>query len=112
MTNASVPVWEKFATPETRDVEQALTEAGFQTVNAYRYNSAAIRVRVVDPRFEGLSREDRDAMVEPHLARFPERTQADIITLLTLAIQLQQSPATFRQYLVNAEFDDPSPSML
>lgn len=113
MTNTSTPVWEKMRTDETRHVEEALMEAGFERVDAYRYNPASIRVRVVDPRFEGLSQEQRDAMVESHLEKFPERTQADIITLLTLApSELGQVPANFKQYLRSAEFDDPSPSML
>jgi len=66
-------------TEETYAVEALLMEAGFEKVDAYRYNSAVIRLRVVDPRFEGMSVEDSDAMVEPHLERLPERTQANIV---------------------------------
>jgi len=42
-------------TEETYAVEALLMEAGFEKVDAYRYNSAVIRLRVVDPRFEGMS---------------------------------------------------------
>jgi acid stress-induced BolA-like protein IbaG/YrbA len=100
-------------TAETRQVEDVLLNAGFQQANAYRYNSASIRVRVVDSRFEGLSPEKRDAMVEPHLEKLPERTQADIVNLFTFApSELQQTPKSFREFLLNTEFDDPSPSIL
>lgn len=113
MTNASAPVWKAKRTDETRQVEDALQAAGFEQVDAYRYNSASIRVRVVDPRFEGLSTEERDAMVEPHIDRLPEQTQADIIYLLTIAPSEREGTAgKLKNALMNAEFEDPSPSML
>jgi hypothetical protein len=94
-------------------VEDVLRKAGFDQVDAYRYNSASIRIRVIDQRFEGLSPDQRDAMVEPQLEQLPERTQADIMTLFTFApSELQQTPKTFREFMKNSEFDDPSPSML
>ena len=105
--------WEAKRTDETRQVEDVLLNAGFQQANAYRYNPASIRVRVIDSRFEGLPAEKRDAMVEPHLEKLPERTQADIMNLFTFApSELQQTPKSFRQFLLNTEFDDPSPSIL
>ena len=113
MTSTMTRAWETRQTDETRLVEVVLKRAGFGQVDAYRYNSASIRVRVIDPRFDGLPIEKRDAMVEPVLEQLPERTQADIMTLLTFApAELQQTPKTFRQYLLNVEFDDPSPSVL
>jgi hypothetical protein len=113
MTATTLPSWEAKRTDETRQVEDALRQGGFQKVDAYRYNSASIRVRVIDTRFEGLPTEKRDAMVEPYLEQLPERTQADIMNLFTFApSELQQSPRTIRSYLMNAEFDIPSPSML
>lgn len=113
MTTATTPTWEAKRTEETRTVERVLSDAGFQKVDAYRYNSASIRVRVIDQRFEGMPIEKRDAMVEPHLERLPERTQADIMNLFTFApSELQQSPKCVREFLKNTEFEDPSPSML
>ncbi len=113
MTQIAAKRWESMRTEETRGVEKLLQEAGFDRPNAYRYNSASIRVRVIDPRFEGLSREERDAMVEPHLGRLPERTQADIITLITFApSELVGGPANLREFMQNMEFEDPSRSML
>jgi acid stress-induced BolA-like protein IbaG/YrbA len=85
----------------------------FQQADAYRYNSATIRVRVIDSQFEGLPREARDAMVEEHLKKLPDNTQRDIVTLFTFApSELDRAPKNFREYMLNSEFDDPSPSML
>jgi hypothetical protein len=113
MSQTTAHRWEAKRTDETRQVEEALSKAGFDQVDAYRYNSASIRVRVIDRRFEGLSPENRDAMVEPYLEQLPERTQADIMNLFTFApSELQQPPASFRGFMKNIEFDDPSPSML
>lgn len=113
MTNVTARAWEAKRTDETRQVEHVLREAGLEQVDAYRYNSASIRVRVIDPRFEKLSTEERDAMVEPHLEELPPRTQADILTLYTFApSDFEQAPETLGHRLLNAEFDFPSPSRL
>jgi len=112
MTNATAPVWEAKRTDETRGIENLL-RAKFERVDAYRYNSASIRVRVIDPRFEGLPQEKRDAMIEPYLEQLPERTQADIMNLFAFTpSELEQTPGSFREYMLNTEFEHPSPSML
>lgn len=112
-TNISVPPWESKRTKDSREVEDVLQKAGFARVDAYRYNSASIRVRVIDSRFEGLPHEKRDAMVEPYLEQLPERIQADIMNLFTFApSELQPAPKALRELLLNTEFEDPSPSML
>jgi hypothetical protein len=68
---------------------------------------------VIDPRFEGLSTAGRDALIEPHLEQFSERTQADIVTLLTFApSELGGAATAFKEHFLNVEFEDPSPSML
>lgn len=113
MTTTTAPVWESKRTQETRQIEELLKNAGFQRADAYRFNSASIRVRVIDSRFEGLSHEKRDAMIEPLLERLPEETQEDIMSLFTFApSEVEQTPKLSKQFLLNAEFDDPSPSML
>jgi stress-induced morphogen len=106
------PVWETKRTPETQSIETLLREY-FQHVDSYRYNSASIRVRVVDARFEGISREMRDAMVEPYLERLPSETQRDIVALFTFApSELRGTPEKSRSFLQSVEFDKPSPSTL
>jgi stress-induced morphogen len=112
MTTATTPSWANKRTDETRIVEELLRQH-FKQADSYRYNSASIRVRVIDPQFEGLSREKRDTMVEQYLANLPSETQRDIVTLFTFApSELNRTPTTFREYLLNAEFDEPSRSEL
>lgn len=109
---ATTAAWEAKRTDETRHIEELLRKH-FDQADSYRYNSASIRVRVIDRRFEGLPREKRDAMVESHLDTLPAETQKDIVTLFTFApSELTGAPETFREFLLNTEFDQPSPSML
>jgi hypothetical protein len=94
-------------------VEDKLQEAGFDSVDAYRYNSASLRVRVIDKRFESVSREERDKIVEPFIDTLPPSTQSDIVNLVLLApSECNQPSDTFRELMLNTEFESPSPSML
>jgi hypothetical protein len=94
-------------------VEDVLSQGDFDQVDAYRYNSASIRVRVIDRRFEGKSREERDAMVEEYLDKLPAETQGDIVAIFTFApTEIARTPTTFREFMQNTEFDDPSPTRL
>ena len=113
MSVKTIPaIIEAMRTAETRNIDEFLGRY-FQETLSYRYNSGVIRVRVIDPRFEGKSREERDDMVEPYLDQLPLETQQDITTLITFApSDLDRPPATFREFMINAEFEDPSPSML
>lgn len=112
MTTATKALWESKRTDETRTIEDVLRKEGFAQVDAYRYNLASIRVRVIDPRFETLSAEKRDSMVEPILERLPEHTQRDILSLFTFAPSELQKGVKFRDFGLNREFEDPSPSIL
>lgn len=109
MSQVTTRHWEAMRTDESRQVED-LVRKEFPGTDAYRYNSASIRVRVIDPRFEGLSIEKRDALVEPLLEQLPEEIQADIMNLITLSPSEAANPTKLS--LVNLEFEDPSPSML
>lgn len=109
MSTVTEPRWKSMRTDETRRIEDLL-KTKFPRSDAYRYNSASIRVRVIDPKFEGKSAEDRDAMVEPLLAKLPAETQGDIMTLLTLTPD--ETATSRRKELANLEFEDPSPSTL
>ncbi|MBX9678960.1 MAG: hypothetical protein K2X38_09350 [Gemmataceae bacterium] len=109
MTAIAMSQWESKKTDETRLVESTVRKGGFLQVDAYRYNSAVIRVRVIDERFHGLSVEQRDAMVEPFLAQLPESTQGDIVTLMTFAPdEVNEGSSRLRERLLNLEFEDPS----
>lgn len=112
MTTTITSSWESKRTPVTRMVEESL-RGYFKRADAYRYNPASIRVRVIDPSFEGMSREAKDSAVEPYLAKLPPETQRDIVTLFAFApSELERTPTTFREYTLNTEFDDLSPAML
>ncbi|MFO0965014.1 MAG: hypothetical protein U0793_05420 [Gemmataceae bacterium] len=111
MTTISAPAWEEKRTAETRMVEDRL-RPHFGQVDAYRYNSASIRVRVIDPRFEGMPREKRDALVEEQIDKLPPETQRDIVTLFVFApSELAQTAKTFREFMLNTEFENPSPTV-
>jgi stress-induced morphogen len=110
MSQRVKPRWEKKRTAETRQVEEVM-RTEFPNTDAYRFNSASIRVRVIDSRFEGKSTEKRDAMVERLLKKLPVSTQADIINLLTLTPE-EASDSFNKKSLPNLEFEHPSRSML
>lgn len=113
MTSTRSRRWQSRRTKESMQIERLLQEAGFEKVDAYRYNAASIRVRVIDPRFEGKSVEKRHAMVERHLAKLPEDIQRDILMLLTFApSEMESQNKGLKQFWLNLEFEDPSPSLL
>ncbi|AGA27333.1 hypothetical protein Sinac_3052 [Singulisphaera acidiphila DSM 18658] len=68
-----MPKWEEKRTDETRKIE-ALFHTNFPKTDAYRFNSASIRVRVIDERFEGKSIAEREALVLPLLKKVPKKT--------------------------------------
>lgn len=101
--------WESKRTRETRGVERRL-RARFERVDAYRQNSASIRVRVIDPRFEGMPADRREDLVMEVLDELPEKTRADILMLLILA---PSELATLSPLaLSNQEFEQPALSRL
>jgi hypothetical protein len=112
MTTSATASWETKRTPETRAIEELLRKS-FDQADSYRYNSASVRIRVIDRRFDGMPREKRDGLVEELIDKLPPETQRDIVTLFTFApSELSNGPTTFREFMQNAEFDNPSPSML
>lgn len=71
----------------------------------YRQNSASIRIRVIDRRFEGMTKSRRHDDIWDFLAsRVPEETLSDVSLVLGIA------PAELRASLINLEFEDPTPS--
>jgi stress-induced morphogen len=69
------------------------------TVKAYRYSGWSIRVRVVDPDFEGKTFVERETELFPILRAFPDRDQERITMLLTL------TPEESARSPLSAEFD-------
>jgi 8-oxo-dGTP pyrophosphatase MutT (NUDIX family) len=92
----------KQITEETHFVERHLRSA-FPTAECYRYNPGVLRIRIVDERFVGMSRMERDELVLPLVRQLPEDTQLDI-TVLVLITEEEKIRSR-----VNLEFEDPSP---
>ncbi|HTW93448.1 MAG TPA: hypothetical protein VMD30_01555 [Tepidisphaeraceae bacterium] len=109
MSQTATTAWESLRTADSRKVEAVLRKE-FPHCDAYQYNSAAIRVRVIDARFKGKSVEQRDAMVEPLLQKLPDRIVAQILNLLT--IYPGESNKSLSVRLANLEFEEPTPSLL
>src|SRR3712207_4133715 len=99
------------ADPIVQSIKDALDayEAAHQGAEAalYRQNSASVRVRVIDRRFEGMAKSRRHDDVWQFLAaRVPEDAMADVSVVLTLA------PAELGMSFANFEFEQPMPSRL
>jgi hypothetical protein len=95
---------------KTEMIEKAL-RTKFPNADAYRHNSASIRVRIIDESLEGLTESERDALVDPILDQLPEETQSDIMLLLTMTPK--EAKAKLSRYsLLNLEFENPMPSRL
>jgi|HubBroStandDraft_1064217.scaffolds.fasta_scaffold301029_3 stress-induced morphogen len=109
MSQTTVQSWKSMRTKESRQLEKLL-RTKFPHTDAYRYNSASIRVRVVDRRFKGKSVAKRDDMVEPLLAKLPAKIQGDIMNLLTL--YPRETEDSLRARVANLEFEEPTPSLL
>jgi hypothetical protein len=96
-------------TAETRRIEHALRKAfPNASVEAYRYNSVSIRVRILESVYKDKNRVEREAMVLPVIRALPQKIQDDITILLLL------TPAEHRKRtsMLDLEFDDPMPSKL
>lgn len=95
-------------TDETRQIEDLLRRAfPAAQVDAYRHNTASIRVRVIDAGFRRKSLVDREEAVLPLLKNaLPEDVVGDIMVLLLL------TPEEAPQNFMNLEFEHPEPSLI
>ena len=75
-------------------------------VEAYRQNSASVRVRVIDPTFQGMSRSERE---EDFWTLF-EALQDELAAELSVVLLL--TPDEAKKSLASIEFDDPTPSRI
>jgi hypothetical protein len=108
-TDTKQRLWDNRKTDETQAIERALREH-FPDTEAYRYNSASIRIRIIDDKFVGKTDSEREQMVDPILDCLPEDTQTDIMLLLTLT--KDEAGAFGKDYITNLEFENPSISSL
>ena len=75
-------------------------------IDAYRRNPASVRIRVIDPDFEGKDEIQREDAVWGFLDRLPDEVRSDI-TMLVLV-----TPDEVDKSLASLEFQDPTPSLL
>lgn len=76
------------------------------SVEIYRQNSVSVRIRVVDPDFEKLDIVGRDDLLWSYLDELDEDARSEITMLLLVA------PSEVQTSFMNAEFENPRPSML
>src|SRR5438045_2706506 len=53
-------------------------------IEAYRYNPASVRVRIIDPDFKGIDPIDREELVWPIIDRLPDGIISDITALVLI----------------------------
>jgi hypothetical protein len=75
-------------------------------VDVQRQNNVSIRVRVIDPDFEGLTRGEREPEVWKALEALDDETFQNITMLLLLP------PSEVARSFANIEFENPVPSRL
>lgn len=75
-------------------------------IDIYRQSPVSIRIRIVDPVFDGMSKANRHERVWKFFETLPEEIQGDISMLVLLA------PGEEKSSFSNMEFDDPVPSGL
>ncbi len=73
---------------------------------SYRYSSGSIRIRIIDPRFDGLSRIERNDDFWEYMQELSDESHSQISMIVLVApAEVESSPA-------NYEFEHPSPSTL
>ncbi len=72
-------------------------------ITMYRQGPYSIRVRLIDPGFESMSRGARSRLVWSYLARLTEDQQADVNMFLL------RTPEEIEDSIANDEFEDPIP---
>lgn len=95
---------ESLVTEETQLIENLLRDAGYSGVQAYRLGPFSVRLRIRDPRFQGLSRVARMKEITPWLRRLPEEIQEDLIFVLPI-VPGEESLPQFQR--MNVEFENP-----
>jgi stress-induced morphogen len=75
-------------------------------IESYRQNSAAIRIRIIDPAFSNVDRVSRDDQIWEILGRLPEDIQSQITVVLLL------TPEEAKTSFANMDFENPIPSRL
>ncbi len=105
LRNAPVPAIDEILLQYEQEHPQSLGEY-------YRYNSASIRIRIIDPQFDGLAEDDRETIAYSYLDKLPDAIAGDITLVLLFTPAEFEHPETTIFGLANLEFDDPRLSRL
>lgn len=89
---------------EVLEAYQADHEAA--QIDLYRQNSVCVRVRIIDPEFEGRGINDRSKRAWKYLRRLPNDVQGDLSLVLLL------TPEETATSFVNHDFENPRRSNL
>jgi len=89
---------------EQRLMNEYLSKHPLADIRVYRYNPAAIRVRIVDPDFAGMDLPNREQVIWPILEKLPEDVRLDVTVCLLI------TPEEQPRSMMNLEFEDPLPS--
>jgi stress-induced morphogen len=87
-------------------IDQYGSQHPYAEVEAYRTNSASIRIRITDRDFHGQNRVEREETVWPIIETLPEDDREHILVLLLI------TPEEKKTSLMSLEFDNPTPSRL
>jgi hypothetical protein len=109
MSSKTASRWKQMQDADSQQIEKAL-RIEFPDADAYRYNSASVRVRIIDDKFRGKPADKRDALVERVLKNLPTNLQAEIMNLTML--YPGEVNVSLAAKLANDEFEDPTPSRL
>jgi stress-induced morphogen len=96
--------------PDIPDISEALKE--FKSshpeakIKSYRQNSASIRIRIIDPCFQGMDRAQRHDMIWKILESLSEDILSQVSVLLLL------TPEEVKKSFANMDFENPIPSRL
>ena len=72
-------------------------------IDLYRLDDVSVRIRIIDPSFQGLNEPKRHDKVWQYLDKLPEEVQSDV-TMLVLVTPKEKKPS-----FANLEFEDPIP---
>src|SRR5205085_938339 len=75
-------------------------------IQVRRQNSVSVRLRIIDPDFQGMDRVDRDSLVWRSLEKLPEQTQSQVTMVLLL------TPEEAKTSFANLDFEHPVSSQL
>jgi hypothetical protein len=85
-------------------------------IELYRQNPVSVRIRIVDPEFNGKSKPQRSDDAWTYLDHLPEAAQSDIslpeAAQSDISTVLLLTPDEAKTSFANFEFDDPVPSKL